>query len=114
MNKVPYFPFYAADYIVDTRTWLIEEKGIYTDLLAYEWVNGNIPKDFKSLSQIVCISERKLKRFWQPRLSEKFKDDDKGGMINPRMELERQKLIAYRLKRSIAGTKGMKERYKKK
>ncbi len=44
-GKAPAFQLFAADALVDTASWTVDEVGIYFRLLMTEWVNGPLPND---------------------------------------------------------------------
>lgn len=69
---LPSFPFYPRDWLAGTRHMSLEQKGAYTDLLSYQWENGSIPDDEKSLRLIVGANPMQWKRIW-PTVSKHFK-----------------------------------------
>lgn len=46
-NRLPWFPFYAVDWLADyaVRQLTLEHRGIYIDLLAWQWREEWIPDD---------------------------------------------------------------------
>jgi hypothetical protein len=68
-DNLPYFPFYAAAWIgsgtVDEMS--MAERGIYSTLMAYNWLLGDIPWDIKGVAKLLhihnTVAERFLKKF---------------------------------------------------
>ena len=44
MNGLPYFAFYANDFVGGVKLFTTEEVGAYMLLLCYQWTNGPLPK----------------------------------------------------------------------
>lgn len=89
MNEVikgPYYPLYTSDFLEGTLLFNATEVGAYTLLLIYQWHNGFIPNDEKSIKKITKISQKKLKK-----VLEKFTQNENGNLINERVEKERSK-----------------------
>jgi len=89
MAKAPAFQLYSNDFLVDTLDWSIEEMGIYTRLLFYQWTNGNLPDDEKRLARIAGCGTQKFIANSKKVLS-KFVKSSEGFLQNERMELTRQ------------------------
>ena len=75
---------------MDTADWDIEEVGIYTRLLFYQWVNGFIPDDMVRISRIAGCSVKKVSNKWN-YLSPKFTQKGEGKLVNLRLEESRIK-----------------------
>lgn len=61
-----WWPFYARDYSVQTKTMTLEAKGAYVELLNHYWQQQSpLPDDDSSLSKIVGISTKKWKTIRQ-------------------------------------------------
>jgi uncharacterized protein YdaU (DUF1376 family) len=93
--KSPAFQLYAADFYMDTASWPVDEVGMYTRLLFYQWVNGSIPNDIEKIARISgCISGRKwsanVARMWS-NMRHKFATLPDGNLINLRLEESRKK-----------------------
>ena len=100
MSKAPAFQLYAQDFDMDTATWENEEIGAYLRLLLYEWVNGGIPDDIKSIAKIVRtpVSKRNYDRFatnLRRNVLPKFTRNGNGLLINKRLEEVRENQIKY-------------------
>lgn len=91
MNKPPAFQFYADDFIGGTVCFSAQEVGAYMRLLCYQWGNGSIPNDAKTLKRIAGVSVSKSVQLKFP------------NGINPRLEAERQKQQLYREKQAAKG-----------
>jgi len=110
-GKPPAFLFYAADWLTDTAELSKEEKGIYIDLLAYQWINGSLPTDATRLARLVGVDEAMLQSAWMI-IGDKFAQIDdfhnsnRKRYVNPRLEVEREILRERREARRLAGQKG--------
>lgn len=110
MSKQPAFQLYAADFYMDTASWPVEEVGMYTRLLFYQWVNGSIPNDLEKIARISgCVSERKWRtnvtRMWS-NMCTKFVTLPDGNLVNKRLEETRRKQDEYREKQIESGRLG--------
>ncbi len=104
----PWFPFYAGDWLSDMRVRLLtpSQRGVYIDLLAFQWREGAVPDDPAGLAltlgadgaDVVLV----LDRFFRLR---------RGHRRNRRMEQVRHGQRAESAKRSKAGSKGAKQRW---
>ncbi|MFD2600772.1 hypothetical protein [Flavobacterium suzhouense] len=97
--KDPAFPFYAQDFIVGTMHMTFEEMGAFIKLLAYQWVNLGIPKN-----RLGFILGSGWETVWAS-ISDKFIEED-GILYNKRIEEERDKRKAFKLKQAENGKKG--------
>lgn len=104
MGSPPAFQMYAADFLVDTADWTVDEIGIYLRLLLNEWVNGQLPNDDKRLSRIAGVSHQKFKKKFKT-LEGKFKVNGSGFLYNRRLEEEREKQLIWREKSKLGGIK---------
>ncbi|MBS3928031.1 MAG: YdaU family protein [Sphingomonadales bacterium] len=102
--EAPAVQFYFGDFLNDTADMTLEERGAYITLLGYAWINIGIPLDEKKIRRILGISPHKFSRIWPELLPKFFALPDK--YVNPRMEEERAKQIAYRAAKAEAGRKG--------
>ncbi len=87
---------------MDTASWTIEEVGIYTRLLFYQWVNGSIPMDEKRLSRIAGTTPKSFNK-WFSAIKSKFSPIDHENLINLRLEESRQKQEEYHNARKLGG-----------
>jgi uncharacterized protein YdaU (DUF1376 family) len=87
--KHPWFPLYVADWLVGTWTLTAAERGIYIDLLAFQWDRGSVPgDDMVALGQAARCSGEAIAAAW-PVLREKFTRGEDGQWRNERLEAER-------------------------
>jgi len=99
MAKDPAFPFYAQDFLSGTAFFTNEETGAYIRLLAHQWNTGQIPK--KRLGFVLGSGWESI---WE-NISDKFQEVD-GFILNPRLELEREKRAVFKAKQAENGKKG--------
>ncbi len=99
-GKDPAFPFYAADYLVDTLRWTREMKSLHVDLMAESWVNG-WPDDDAGFPHGMNEADKKI---W-PRIQHKWKLEG-GKWLNSKLLFVRNKRLAYKEKQSEIGRKG--------
>jgi uncharacterized protein YdaU (DUF1376 family) len=52
MSKLPWFPFYASDFLTSTGSMSNEEVGAYIKLLCHQWDKGVLPKDPVRLARL--------------------------------------------------------------
>lgn len=104
MYEAPAVQFYFGDFLNDTADMTLEERGAYITLLGYAWINVGIPLEEKKIRRILGISPHKFSKIWPELLPKFFAMPD--GYMNPRMEEERAKQIAYRAKQAESGRKG--------
>jgi uncharacterized protein YdaU (DUF1376 family) len=100
MKDSPAFDFFPSDWLSGTLLMTHEEKGLYIDLLAMQWENGELPSD---LSRIRC------KPATLRAVLEKFPVCEDGKRRNTRLESERKKQrdrIAKSRAVGLAGAKG--------
>ena len=97
--KDPAFPFYAQDFLTGTIYMDFETVGRYIKLLAIQWDKGPIPK--KRLGLLVGFDWVNFSE----DLKEKFTEDE-NYIWNARLEKERDKRAAFRLKQKENGIKG--------
>lgn len=110
MTNPPAFQLYAADFYMDTEEWTVEEIGIYTRLLFYEWVNNDLPTDYTRLARIAgCSLKRFQKGFCQ--VQSKFSQNGKGRLVNRKLEEIREKQWKYREEQARKGKKGAEKRW---
>lgn len=86
---MPWFPLYAADFMMDTATWTDEEVGAYFRLLCHQWINGEIPAEHERLARLVWATPQRLADLWTV-LGPKFQDPGDGRLRNARLERERR------------------------
>ena len=55
--KSPALQWYAKEWLTDDKRteMLLAQRGIYADLMSYQWVNGSVPPDAAGVSKVVGI-----------------------------------------------------------
>ncbi len=95
--KRPWFSFYVSDWLApgDARRMTAEERGVYVDLLAYQWERGFIPaadiEDPALLARTSNVSTRKFRAIWA-NIRHKFEQDSSGNYVNSRLRTEHEKV----------------------
>lgn len=112
MGKAPAFQLFAADFYMDTASWSVDEIGIYTRLLFYEWVNVSLPNDEKRLARIAGCSHKKFQKGWTI-IKVKFFLNGEGQFQNHRMEEGRHEQAEYIEQQSEKGKKSAVKRWGK-
>lgn len=73
MGKDPAFLFYSKDWLTDTVEMDARERGVYINLLAYQHINGSIPKDLNRMKKIaMCGEDENFEEIWE-NIKNKFK-----------------------------------------
>lgn len=109
--KAPAFQLYSNDFLVDTLDWSIEEIGIYTRLLFFQWANGCIPNDTERLARIAGCHTQKFIPNWK-KVSSKFVQKDEGFLYNVRLEETRIEQEEFKEKAIESGKLGAEKRWK--
>lgn len=119
IGKSPAFMFYAGDFVTDTQELSNEVVGVYLRLLCYQWINGSIPAGIPDMARLVSIDTATMANQVWPKIAHKFETIDVEGyfacdrVANPRLERERQRMIAWREERQQSGLKGAQKRWGK-
>ena len=94
--KSPAFQLYPADLLSDLRfaSLSTRERGVWLTLICHEWINGPLPTSIQELSRILPGSVQELEQDWK-MVSRCFVERD-GGLVNPRLERERDVQTANR------------------
>ena len=102
MSKSPAFQFYPSDFLSGTvAMFSLEETGLYSVLLAFDWSLNGLPKDVEKLARLTRTSRRKFRALWT-NVSACFVERD-GRYFNPRLELERSRQAEWREKSAKGG-----------
>ena len=112
-NKLPHFPFFARDWLTDTRVMLMDlaTQGAYIKLLCYQWLEGGIPRDEKQLATLCGTTEETFVQIWL-ELNDAFEVNGDGKLVNPRLEAIRGETEAKVAKAIENGKKGAAKRWK--
>lgn len=99
-----YMPLMIGDWLKGTRGMRAEVRGVYINLLLYQWDNGFIPSDMEEL----CFIDPELPKVWV-KLKDKFIEVSPGKLQNKKNEEVR----AFWQKQSKNGKKGGRPRNEK-
>jgi uncharacterized protein YdaU (DUF1376 family) len=103
MPELPYVNFYCSDWLGDSkvRRMPLEARALHIDLLCHAWNVGNVPVDFDECASMLGVTKAKLKALW-PKLEPCWESDGSGGLVNRRLEKERQKQRAKRGTKAVS------------
>jgi len=107
MKDLPWFPFYAADFITDPRVQdlSLEARGLYITCLAWQWTrNYPLPLDLAKLARVVGCDREEVERLW-PDLVGLFMETGSGWQ-DMNLEAIRQEAILSHERRVAAGRAG--------
>ena len=109
MNKAvdSFFPLYASKWLNDlnVRCMTFKQRGVYLELMCYQWLEGGLPIDEERVRLLLGLSEDEWKRVWTPLLAERFEERD-GKLVNPRLAIERAKAEDLYARKVKGGKKG--------
>lgn len=80
-----YMPLVIGDWLKGTRGMRAEVRGVYLNLLLYQWDNGFIPSDMDEL----CLIDPELPKVWV-KLKDKFVEIEPGKLQNKKNEEVRE------------------------
>lgn len=112
MKRKPWFPFYPADWLIDSNVsaMTLEQKGAYIDLLCRCWLEGSISNNPLVLSRVLGTNYLKFSKTIWPAVHSRFIPSSfEGHLTSARMEAVRQEQEERRAKNS----KAAKERWDK-
>lgn len=110
MAGFPAFLFYPEDFAAGTADMAPDAIGIYVRCLCHQWAKGFVPSDRAKVARITGATSEEIERVW-PEVCAKFVESEPGKLINERMEVERQKLLANQERRAAAGKVGAAARW---
>lgn len=113
MSDFPAFLFYPEDFAAGTADMAPDAIGIYVRCLCHQWVKGFVPNDKGKVARISGATSEEIERVWAD-VTAKFSQREDGQLVNDRMEVERQKLLANRERRAMAGKTGAAARWSEK
>jgi uncharacterized protein YdaU (DUF1376 family) len=76
-----YMPLMIGDWLKGTRGMKAEVRGVYLNLLLYQWDNGYIPSDMEEL----CLIDPELPKVWD-KIKSKFVEIAPGQLQNKKSE----------------------------
>jgi uncharacterized protein YdaU (DUF1376 family) len=106
-----WMPLYIGDYMADTMHLSGAEHGAYLLLLMHSWRTGPLRDDARTLATIARTEPAAWKRMAPTILA--FFDRTDAGLVNPRLEREREKAAQNTDQRSAAGKAGAAKRWRK-
>jgi len=117
MNTLPpkrkrssWFAFYPDDFSGGTRSMSLAGRGAFIELLGYQFANGSIPADDRTLCRITGAFPDEWSAVKEEVLA-KFEFDEDGNLVNLRMQKEREEREEIRSKRVDASRKGNEKRW---
>ena len=112
-QKSPAFPFYAKDWLADDKRTEMNaaQRGIYVDLLAYQWNNGSVPAEPADMARITGETAATMRKLFAGPLAKAFPANGDGRRRNPKLEEWRADQESYRARRSQAGKAGARSRW---
>jgi len=113
-EKAPAFQFYPRDWLSDinVRAMTHEERGMYWDLCAHEWLEGRLPDNPEEIARILDVTPEELAPHWD-RIRSCFETTRAGYLVHPRLKRERKKQRERKKKQSDSGLKGANRRWRK-
>jgi uncharacterized protein YdaU (DUF1376 family) len=101
---LPYFKFYAGDWLVSVLGLTLEEQGAYIRLIAWSWENGPVPLEKAGRARLLGVTPKKLDTLWKGLGRHWERTED--GYFNPRLERERVAVREAHERRVAAGRHG--------
>lgn len=86
-----YLPLFVGDFLASTATWTGPERGLYLQLLAFQWTAGFLPCEIARLARAVNYERKEFEALW-PVMKDKFSNGD-GRLMNARLEAIRAKTL---------------------
>ncbi len=98
-RKAPAYQWYPGDWAtsesVQVMTWA--ERGMYREILDYQWMNGDVPADLRRLSRLIGATMEELEAAWRSALRACFEVSEDGErMWNPRLRREQDIRAEFR------------------
>lgn len=112
MSKPPAFQFYPRDWLSDATVRLMgpAAKGLYIDLLAHQWLEGDLPSDLDELTLLVGYPVQPL---WA-KVEGRFQGRrGNGRLYNKRLDEQKKTYQIRRENASKAGKESARKRAKK-
>jgi uncharacterized protein YdaU (DUF1376 family) len=93
-SPLPYFQFYVKDWLSSSavRMMSLAAKGLYIDLLALQWNEGDLPADLTKLAKLAKVNLKVFRRLW-PEIETCFPSQDGLTRSNLRMKEDRQNAL---------------------
>lgn len=110
----PFFKFYTKDWLSDFNVRCMDpaERGIYVDLLAFDWEEDGIPADPDRLAKVTGTDADAMRDAWETLADRFIPHPTKEGLVtNRRLASERQEIKDAQQKRSEAARKAARARW---
>jgi uncharacterized protein YdaU (DUF1376 family) len=88
VQRLPWMPFYCADYFSATRALTLAQRGALIDLLALSWISGSLPPDTDRLAAMVGATPSEFRQIW-PTISSWWIETPDHLLINAELEQRR-------------------------
>lgn len=113
MAKAPAFQFYTRDWLASskTRRMTLAERGLYVEMLAWQFEDGSLPDDPAQVAAMVGAPLEVVEEAWQ-KVRALF-DVRPEGLVNTRLERARKEWKAFQKERSESGRRGAEKRHGK-
>jgi hypothetical protein len=104
---IPYFPCYAENIIADRnyRSMSLLERGLWISIYLECWPNISVPKDPTKMAKILGFSPDEIISITMANIMYFFKEE-KGEIISPELNRQREEFKRTREKKSAGGKKG--------
>lgn len=112
LERLPYFKFHCADYLLDTLALTMSQHGAYCLLLVNYYWNGSLPSS-RDEQYALCRADTQEKKTDVDFVIGKFFKQEGDALIHSRVERERGKLGDLIRSNSIAGKASAEARAKK-
>lgn len=112
MKRLPWFPFYADDWLNDENVRIadIATRGVYICLLCHQWREGSIPADVNQVMRLVgaagSADDLLDERYAVAAAMKFFEPDTDGRLVNKRLAEIAKEQDELRAARSDAGRSG--------
>ena len=91
-NPLPWFPFYATDFLSGPISGLSDEAQLaWIRLRAWSWVNGPLPESAAARARLAGVSTRKLGALWKEGLGGHFAQQADQTWVDPELEQLRER-----------------------
>lgn len=104
---IPYFPCYAENIIADRnyRSMSLLERGLWISIYLECWPNVSVPKDPTKMAKILGFTPDEILNIPMANIMHFFRED-KGEIISPELNRQREEFKRTREKKSAGGKKG--------
>jgi len=106
-DVIPYFPCYAENIIADRhyRSMSLLERGLWISIYLECWPNISVPKDPVKMAKILGFTPDEITTIPMANIMCFFKEE-KGEIISPELNRQREEFKLTREKKSAGGKKG--------